>query len=212
MTSNNILKIISIIYLASLFLKFIKFYHILLPLLNCSIAFKKNASRAFQSTKPTLYVVSHDYQFLDILAILNMLEYSNQKHAIVFANYWWNKLIAYFMDSSKLKPIYVEDGTTKKMINNLKNNRNVIIFLYRNINSSGIYWVAKELNCNIVLIKIKSNKKIISTNKDKINLSYALDRTINHQLSVDYQDFIYDKYLMTNKEKFMRELENELYI
>lgn len=209
---NKILKIIENIFLLVLFLKFIKFYLLLLPLLNCSITFKKDVSNSFQSTKPTLYVVSHDYQFLDILTILNMLEYTNKKHSIVFANKWWNKLIAYFMDSSKLESIYVEKDTTKKMINNLKNNRNIIIFLYRNLNSSGIYWVAKELNCNIVLIKIKSNKKITSTIDDEINLSYALDRTINHQLSVDYQDFIYDKHLMLNKEKFMNKLENQLYI
>ena len=212
MTSNKILRIILIIYLSIQFLKFIKFYHLLLPILNCSITFKKNVTNTFQSTKPTLYVVSHDYQFLDILTVLNMLEYSNNKYSIVFANKWWNKLIVYFMDTPKLKPIYVETGTTKKMINNLKNNKNVIIFLYRNLNSSGIYWIAKELNCSIVLIKIKSNKKIISTKKDKINLSYALDRTINHSLTIDYQDFNYDKNLMTNKEKFMRKIENELYI
>ena len=209
---NKILKIINKIFLIVLFLKFIKFYHLLLPILNCSITFRKNVTNIFQSTKPTLYVVSHDYQFLDILAILNMIEYSNKKQAIVFAYKWWNKLIAYFMDSSKLEPVYVKSGTTKKMINYLKNNTNVIIFLYRNLNSSGIYWVAKELNCNIVLIKIKSNKKITSTIDDEINLSYALDRTINHTLFIDYQDFNYDKNLMLNKENFMNKLENQLYI
>ena len=212
MTSNNILKIISIIYLVSLFLKFIKFYHILLPLLNCSITFKKNVSNTFQSTNPTLYVVSHDYQFLDILAILNMLEYSNKKHAIVFANKWWNKTIECFMDTSKLKPIYVERGTTKKMINNLKNNRNVIIFLYRNINSSGIYWIAKKLKCTIVLIKIKSNRKLTSSNNDEITLSYILERTINHNLTIDYQNFNYNQNLLSNNKIFMTKLEKELYI
>lgn len=209
---NKILKTINKIFLIVLFFKLIKVYHLLLPLLNCSISFKKDVSNSFQSTKPTLYVVSHDYQFLDILAILNMLEYSNQKHAIVFANHWWNKLIAYFMDTSKLNPIYVKSGTTKKIINHLKSNKNVIIFLYRKLESSGLYWVAKELNCKIVLIKIKSNKKITSTKEDKINLSYALDRTINHQLSVDYQDFDYNKKLLMNKENFMNKIKNELYI
>ena len=115
------------------------------------------------------------------------------------------------MNSSKLN-LSLLNQVQLKMINNLKNNTNVIIFLYRKLKSSGIYWVAKELNCNIVLIKIKSNKKITSKIDDKINLSYIINRTINHQLTVDYHEFNYNKNLLLNKKNFMNKVKNELYI
>jgi hypothetical protein len=164
-----------------------------LMLLNC-----KYESRGFIDTiEPKLYVVTHNYEHIDVLIMLEEVKKSNELFTFIFADKWHNKLLELISDN-KIEFLYVTGGTTDKMINRLKNKRNIVIFLYPNNKNTGVYHVLKAVNVPVILTQIKSDISII--NHEISNNFDMLVQSFGQRFSVSYEIFNYNiNHLLMNQ-------------
>ena len=118
----------------------------------------------------TLYVISHEYEHKDIFIIFNIFSKINKHFYILFADKPWNHLLEYIKPNN-LTFIYVTSGTVNKLSTKLLLGHNVLLFLYNQNESSGVYHIYNNTKCKIQLIKIK-NKNENKMIKNHYNSSY----------------------------------------
>lgn len=162
-----------------------------------------------------LYIVTHDYEHKDIFIVLKELSKKKENFYILFADKIWNRAIE-LVRPNNIEFIYTKNsgnGTVSKLSNKLLLGYNIVIFLYKETNSSGLYWIIKETNCLVTLIKIKGiqNDKIIQgyNHFDNNPFEIFINNLFNNYL-IEYSDFNYNNYL-ENKDFFMKNLINNLY-
>lgn len=182
---------------------------------------QNNNSESFLNNKNSnkiqnkLYIVTHDYEHKDIFIILKELGNKKENFYILFADKIWNKAIE-LVRPNNIEFIYTKnsgDGTVSKLSNKLLLGYNVVIFLYKETKSSGPYWIIKETNCPITLIKIKGmqNDKIIKGyNHFENNPFEIFINNIYNNYSIEYSNLNYNNYL-ENKELFMTNLIKVMY-
>lgn len=117
----------------------------------------------------TLFVISHEYEHKDIFIIFNIFSKIKKHFYVLFADKPWNYLLEYIKPDN-LTFLYVTSGTVNKLSSKLILGHNVLLFLYNQNESHGIYHIYNNTKCNIRLIKInKNNDKFI---KNHYNSSY----------------------------------------
>ena len=115
----------------------------------------------------TLYVISHEYEHKDIFIIFNIFSKIKKHFYVLFADKPWNYLLEYIKPDN-LTFLYVTSGTVNKLSSKLMLGHNVLLFLYNQNESSGVYHIYNNTNCNIRLIKINKNNDKLIQNNDKL--------------------------------------------
>lgn len=116
----------------------------------------------------TLYVGTHNYEHKDIfITMKHFSKYSNNKFYMLFANKSWNYLLEPFRPKN-VEFLYVKEKTVERISTKLLNGYNVIMFLYKESDSSGPYYILKNTLSPLVIFKIKSE----NTNDTIVNNHY----------------------------------------
>jgi hypothetical protein len=151
----------------------------------------------------TMYICTHDYDFKDIVGTYIFLSNcKNKNFSYVVANAWWNYI--WKLKKNKDINLFYKPGGKNKLISELRNNNNVILFIYRFNNYHGFIDVIKETNCNVVLININcmSKNNDIKTRSDDRN-PFLFLKSINnkyHLSLLDFNEKINDTYEKKIKE------------
>jgi len=224
---NFIIMIIIIIIIMIIInlLKYINF----LSLLNCSYNIENNIDLDLNLNKLQLFVSTHDYEHIDILILINEFIKNKTKITIVADDIIWNHILSYyllFINVYHIKLLFVKKNTVAKIINLLKNNEKVLIYLSRNNNGKGIYYIIKQINIPITICKIKSNHKPTKINDGKsyydifinnINKKYVLryeNHNYNHNRNLNYNNRSSDAKKINDKvlcKYFIQKLKKKLY-
>lgn len=196
----SIIFIISILFILSLiFLEFNTNYKIDCLSINIS-----NGS---------LIISTHNYEHKDIFITFNLVKNINKKFYMLFADKSWNHILEPFRPEN-IEFIYVKENTVEKLSSKLLLGHNIIMFYYYETTSTGPYYILKNTNCPLYLLKIQ--KKNENENEKKVlnhfNSSFS-DIYINNFM----KDFIVSikefKYSLNNidSKKFLIDLKTNLY-
>lgn len=155
---------------------------ILLTLILVLLYFEYNTKFSIKNslvldTPNTLNVISHNFEHKDILIIFNIFKKLKGEYYILFADKLWNYLLE-FIKPSNLHFIYIKGNTVNKLSELLLDNKNVILFLYEENYSTGVYHILKNTSCKLNLLSIKNNNSN-NTIKNHYNSSF-LDIYINN--------------------------------
>ena len=206
--------IIIIVMIIINLLKYINF----LSLLNCSYNIENNIDLDLNLNKLQLFVSTHDYEHIDILILINEFIKNKTKITIVADDIIWNHILSYyllFINVYHIKLLFVKKNTVAKIINLLKNNEKVLIYLSRNNNGKGIYYIIKQINIPITICKIKSNHKPTKINDGKsyydifinnINKKYVLryeNHNYNHNRNLNYNNRSSDAKKINESKKIL---------
>lgn len=141
--------------------------------------------KKWKKQKKTLFVVTHDYCFVDALVIymigLKCRNLKNTKH-VVRKNFVkeYSKILpgARFIEANK--------NTKNEMIKTLKNNNNVIIFYSRrHLKYLNIDDIVKEVDIEIIPVKITS-KTILPISHNKDGVLENIDIMLNNKFEVEF--------------------------
>ena len=156
--------------------------------------------------KGSLIVCSHNYEHKDIFIVLQEIKKRKNFFIILFADKYWNYLIEPFKpDNTEF--VYVKNNTVNKLSNKLLLGYNVVIFLYNNNNSKGIYHILKNTNAPLILLKIKGDKMGYNHNNSTHFQIMFYNKNINY--TINYNKI---KYLLNyNSIQFMKKIKNHLY-
>ena len=151
--------------------------------------------------KKTLFVCTHDYCFIDILTSWIVSIKSNlfkNTHTVVRESFI--SLFSKFLPGAKM--LERNNDTTKKMIEILKNNENILIFYSRrHLKYLNIDKIVKEVDIDIVPVRITSNTiEPVSHNRDGILEN--IDIYLQNKFSVEILNKV-DFNKEYNKEKFI---------
>lgn len=170
----------------------------------------KNDYKKIGNYQKTLFVCTHDYCFVDILASYGMnlkLKHLKQNTYVIVRDSFISSYGKLFPD---IKMIERGNNIFDKMIRIFENNENIMIFYSRNhLKYLNIDKIIKRMNINIVPIKITSNTiDPISHNQDGILEN--IDVYLQNKFSIEILNKInYENYY--NKEKFINILKGILY-
>ena len=96
-----------------------------------------------------------------------------------------------------------------EMIDVLKNDEHVLVYLYRNNNSTGIYHTVKGNNVPITLCQIKSEHK--PTNYDEGESVYTIfTENIGKEYTLSYENYNYS--MNQRPDNFIQDIKNNLYL
>ncbi len=130
---------------------------------------------------------------------------------MLFADKPWNKLLEY-IKPIKFKFIYVKKNTVNILSEKLNNYNNVIMYLYKDSDSSGLYYILKNTNCNLITIKIKCiNKNNISNHYNGNYFDIYMDN-LNNTYSIKYDKIDYKLEDYKNSKEFMNYIKSHLYL
>lgn len=173
------------------------------------------------NNKGNLIVATHNYEHKDIFIILNYFSNKNEKYYILFADKIWNTLLEPFR-TLNIEFIYVTSGTVDKIINRLAAGDNVIMFLYKESDSSGLFHIINYFNngLEVTLAKIEDNKEQ-KNNKEDYQISNHYNSSFydifvnnfNKTFDLKFEKYKYSKYNYSkyNKNTFMIDFKNQLY-
>lgn len=167
-----------------------------------------------QYNKKQLIVSTHDYEHIDIFIMLDEIIKSGDKVTIVFADKLWNRFLYYYLQLKMITNIdflFVnkKGGVVNKITNVLNKGNTVLIYLYRDNLSSGIYYSLKNSLAPLLLCKITSDHK--NTNFDKgSDIFTILYENFNRDYNVTFISYNYN--IFTHKKDFMRDIQNKLYL
>ena len=154
----------------------------------------------------TIIVCSHEYEHKDIFIMLQEITKYNNKYYILFADKYWNYLIEPFRpDNAEF--VYIKGDTVNKLSNKLLLGYNIIIFLYKENKSNGIYHILNKTKAPLTLFKIKGDKNGFNHENSSYLKIMFLNKNINY--SIKYQQINYN--LNHTPKTFMKKLKNNLY-
>tara|TARA_B100002051_G_C16743297_1_gene645751 strand:- start:1527 stop:2123 length:597 start_codon:yes stop_codon:yes gene_type:complete len=162
--------------------------------------------------KKQLIVSTHDYEHIDIFIMLDEIIKSNDKVTIVFADKLWNRFLYYYLKLrmiTNIDFIFVNGGTVSNITDVLNKDQTVLIYLYRDNLSSGIYYSLKDSLAPLILCKITSDHKntILDKGSDIFTILYE---NFNCHYDVDFISYNYN--IFKHKKDFMRDIQNKLYL
>jgi len=157
----------------------------------------------------SLIVCSHDYEHKDIFITLKQINsYKQDKFFVLFANEYWNYLIEPFRPNNT-EFIYVKDNTVNKLSSKLILGYNVVLFLYEQNNSNGVYYMLKNTNAPLYTFKIKGNSPGSNHyNSSKLDIIIK-NKFINYSLVCN--EYNYSKINNINPTVFMKQFKYNLY-
>ena len=161
-------------------------------------------------TKGTLFICSHNYEHKDIFIIFKEFSKINNKFSMLFADKSWNYLLEPVRPKN-IEFIYIKNNTVNKLNSKLSLGFNIIIFLYNESISTGPFYILKNTQCPLILIKIKnlSTDKIANHYNNNIN-NIFIDNFFNYY-SIQFKKMKYAITKLTNKQTFMKQLKKNLY-
>lgn len=167
---------------------------------------------------PTIFICNHVTSTADIMIMCNEVKYFDKQTNIVAwktRDSLLDNVCQFFKDFpmfTRYNRIDIKKGekndTTKLLTSVLKEkDENVLVFIHQDSQKKGIYYLAKETKCDIVLVRVY-NKSFIQSGSipdDKESFKYI----INGDFLVEYQKLEYD----TSKEPevFMKDIKEKLY-
>lgn len=171
-----------------------------------------NFSDLLSNNNGNLIVSTHDYEHKDIFIMLNELSklYYN-KFYVLFADKIWNILLEPLRPKN-VEFIYVKNNTVNKLSSKIILGHNVVMFLYKESESSGIYHILKNTNCNLILTKINKNNKNNNITKNHTNSSKLEIFLDNFNSSYNFHTLQYKYDNSINSKLFMNNLKNVLYL
>lgn len=173
---------------------------------------KNNNWSNFLNNNGNLIVSTHDYEHKDIFIMLNELsKLCSNKFYVLFADKIWNILLEPLRPKN-VEFIYVKNNTVNKLSSKINLGHNIVMFLYKESESSGIYHILKNTNCNLLLSKINKNSKNSRITKNHTNSSKLeiFLNNFNSSYNFDTIQYDYDNNLLNSK-LFMNDLKNILY-
>lgn len=180
------------------------------------------------NNKGNLIIVTHNYEHKDIFIILNYFGNRKEKYYILFADKIWNTLLEPFR-TFNIEFIYVTSGTVDKIINRLAAGDNVIMFLYKESDSSGLYHILNYFNneLEVTLAKIEDNQNKQNTqknyqdyqkhNKNQISNHYNSSfynifvNNFNKTFDLKFEKYNYSESNYLKSNTFMINFKNQLY-
>lgn len=123
--------------------------------------------KTISSNQGTLYIATHNYEHKDILITFKHFKnYKNYNFYMLFANKSWNYLLEATRPSN-IEFIYVKEKTVDKISAKLLLGHSVIMFLYKESDSTGPYYIIQNTKCPVTLLKIKKK-----TDKETVSNHY----------------------------------------
>ena len=193
----NILKYLILLIILSVYILIYIEYNTKFKIINKIPKYKTN----------TLFLVTHNYEHKVIFIIFKIFGNLPQTYYILFADKLWNKLLEYIKPSNLIF-IYVKKNTVNKISSKLLLNNNVIMFLYKENESSGSYYIMKNTNCNLILIQIKSKLNYIIKNHYNSSFLDIYLSNFNKLFEVYFKKIKYNVKTLNN---FMFILKDTLY-
>lgn len=191
-------------------MKEIQFFHLINIIYGClyikknkkkNIYLNNNSIKKIEKRNKTLFVCTHDYCFVDIItSCIISIQTQLFKNTYVVVRESFISSFGKILPGTKM--IEKNQNTTNNIIEQLKNNNNVLIFYSRNhIQHLNIHKIIKEIDIDIIPIRICSNTiKPISHNIDGFleNISIYLKNDFYVEIidKIDYekhftkQDFV----------------------
>lgn len=173
-----------------------------------------------------LYIATHDYEHKDIFIILQELQKNKKNfYYVLFADKVWNKAIELFRPNN-VEFIFTSSsggGTVSHLKNKLLLGYNVVMFLYKKTQSSGPFWIIKQVMCPVTIIKIKATKNNTEVNNLTHIDSNPMEIYINNlfnDFSIEYEKLNYLQIFKSfdsqnntdnNKKYFMNQLISNMY-
>jgi len=161
-----------------------------------------------------LIVATHNYEHKDIFVMLNYFsKRSEEKYYVLFADKIWN-IILEPLRALNLEFMYVTNGTVNKIINRLMAGDNVIMFLYNESDSNGIYHIMDyfDFNINVYLAKINQENINNGNTSNHYNSSFydIFVNNFNKKFNLNFEEFENEK-IIKNKDLFMNKFKKQLY-
>ena len=120
----------------------------------------------------TLFVGTHDYEHKDILISFNYFSQLNTKFYMLFADKTWNYLLEPTRPDN-IEFIYVKEKTVDKLSSKLLLGENIIMFLYKESDSTGPYYILKNTKSPLIFFKIKKEQNEKELIMNHYNSSYS---------------------------------------
>ena len=117
----------------------------------------------------TLFIGTHNYEHKDIFISFKYFAKLKSKFYMLFADKTWNYLLEPTRPSN-IEFIYVKEKTVDKLSSKLLLGQNIIMFLYKESDSTGPYYILKNTRCPLIFFKIK--RKENNTKKEIIMNHY----------------------------------------
>ena len=169
------------------------------------------------SNQGTLYIATHNYEHKDILITFKHFKnYKNDNFYMLFANKPWNYLLEPIRPSN-IEFMYVKEKTVDKISAKLLLGHSVIMFLYKESDSTGPYYIIQNTKCPVILLKIKKetyNKTDKETVSNHYNSSFQ-DIYMNNfmaKFTLEIKPLNYDKNDFSGPiGPFINKLKHEMY-
>jgi len=162
----------------------------------------------------SVIIVSHNYEHVDVLIIINELLTNDSSCIIVAAYRPWNMLLSSLYKNSlkKCNIVYITNNTVNKMKSYLEQGYNVIIFYYKYKTATGIFNLIKMSHCDVYTLRISCDKPHIQSikNYNLVSLYKMFSDSFNNQYHIEYNTF--DKPKDTElPDDYMTRLKNYIY-
>jgi len=157
----------------------------------------------------SLMICSHNYEHKDIFIVLKELSKINQNFIVLFANKIWNNLLE-IARPKNVEFTYVKDNTVNKISSKLLLGHNVVMFLYKETTSSGPFYILKNTQAPLIILRIKGKTAGINHfNGNALDIYIA---NSSNSYNIEYIKFKYYINKSINKScLFMKKLIKHIY-
>ena len=164
-------------------------------------------STTISETKASLYVCTHSYEHKDIFVMLHELNKSSKKFIMLFADKVWNRILEP-LKGKNITFVYTtpNSNTVERLCTYLKQNINVVLFLYEQNPSKGVYHILNKTKVPLVLVNIRgdlSGTDHYNANFAKILLYNTSINFIVNYIPIDYTILLEPNYFMSTLKKIM---------
>lgn len=163
----------------------------------------------------TLFIGTHNYEHKDIIIAFNYFAKLKSKFYMLFADKTWNYLLEPTRPSN-IEFIYVKEKTVDKLSSKLLLGQNVIMFLYKESDSSGPYYILKNTRCPLIFFKIKrkenNNKKELIMNHYNSSFSDIFMNNFLKKFTLQLKTINYKLITSQSPITFMNQIKNTLYM
>ena len=169
--------------------------------------------KTISSNQGTLYIATHNYEHKDILITFKHFKnYKNYNFYMLFANKSWNYLLEATRPSN-IEFIYVKEKTVDKISAKLLLGHSVIMFLYKESDSTGPYYIIQNTKCPVTLLKIKKETdKETATNHYNSSFQDIYINNFMTKFTLEIKPLNYDKNDLEGPNGlFINKLKHEMY-
>lgn len=164
----------------------------------------------------TLYIGTHNYEHKDIFITLKEFEKSPFQYYMLFADKYWNHLLEPLRPKN-IEFLYVKNDTVNMISSKLYLGHNVIMFYYKETDSTGPYYILNNVSCDTILFQIKDINLKRSAKPKQIKNHYngsfwdILVSNLNRKFTLDYNPVSLHNYLNLSSKEFIMKLKELLY-